>query len=143
MVAGSGAVPSEFPADAAEVNWELLNDLYAKPHPLICDIDTTGLHFGVVEVLTEAKAVHHLLDLIGVPHGYGVDTRDIDARTLVAVRGMMNLRERLSRIADWHARESGPAGTVGDFCTECGRRWPCDTRRMADGTYVDEDEVTP
>jgi hypothetical protein len=46
---------------------------------------------------------------------------------------------RLDRIGDWHARETGPAGTVGDYCRECGHRWPCDTRRMADGTYVDEE----
>lgn len=45
---------------------------------------------------------------------------------------------RLDRIAGWHARETGPAGTVGDYCTECGRFWPCATRRMADGAYVDE-----
>jgi hypothetical protein len=48
--------------------------------------------------------------------------------------------ERLARIGDWHSRESGPGGTVGDYCTECGVRWPCDTRRMAEGTYVDEEE---
>lgn len=52
---------------------------------------------------------------------------------------LMSLRERVDRIATWHARETGPAGTVGDFCTECGARWPCDTRRMAEGTYVDKE----
>lgn len=51
-------------------------------------------------------------------------------------------RDRLSRIATWHSRESGPAGTVGDYCNECSHVWPCDTRRMADGTYTD-DEGTP
>lgn len=45
--------------------------------------------------------------------------------------------DRLQRIAAWHARETAPGGMVGDFCTECGTRWPCDTRRMADGTYED------
>jgi hypothetical protein len=130
---------SEFP-DPEDVNWELLKELYGKPHPLIRDIDTIGLHYGVAEVLLEAKAVHHLLDLAEVPRGYSMDTRDIDCRALLAVRGMMTLRERLARISGWHARETGPAGTVGDYCTECGHRWPCDTQRMADGTYVDEDE---
>lgn len=48
--------------------------------------------------------------------------------------------ERLDRIASWHSRETGPAGMVGDFCTECQQRWPCDTRRMAEGTYVDEED---
>lgn len=47
--------------------------------------------------------------------------------------------DRLQRIATWHSRESGPGGLVGDYCTECGARWPCATRRMADGTYVDDE----
>jgi hypothetical protein len=130
---------SEFPGPE-DMNWELLGELYAKPHPLIRDIDTSGLHYGIAEVLLEAKAVHHLLDFAGVPRGYSGDTRDIDARTLLACRGMNTLRERLARISAWHERETGPAGTVGDFCVECGHRWPCDTRRMADGVYVDEDD---
>lgn len=49
--------------------------------------------------------------------------------------------ERLARIADWHSRERGPAGMFGDYCTECGSRWPCDTREMADGTYQDLDDT--
>lgn len=49
--------------------------------------------------------------------------------------------ERLDRITSWHARESGPGGMVGDYCRECGNRWPCDTRRMAEGTYVDEEAL--
>ena len=104
---------SEFPTDPAEVNFRLLSDLQSKPHPLIRDIDMSHLHIGVQEVLTEAKVVHHLLDLIQVPHGLGLGSRDVDARTLLAVRGVMTLRERLSRIADWHSRETGPAGMVG------------------------------
>jgi hypothetical protein len=131
---------SEFPAAASEVNWELLKDFYVRPHPLIRDIDTTGLNYGVIELLLEAKAVHHLLDLVGVRHGYGLDTRNIDDRTLIAVRGIMTLRERLSRISGWHSREVGPAGTAGDRCADCGLRWPCDTRRMADGTYDGDDD---
>lgn len=132
---------SGFP-DSADVNWELLKELYDKPHPLIRvnDAVTSGLHYGVTEVLYEAQAIHHLLDLIGVPPGLSLDTRDIDTRVLVAVRGYLTLSERLSRVSAWHARETGPAGTVGDYCTECGHRWPCDTRRMADGVYVDEDD---
>lgn len=27
----------------------------------------------------------------------------------------------------------------GVFDTECGNRWPCDTSKLADGTYRDED----
>lgn len=131
---------SEFPADPAEVNWKLLSQLGEKPHPLIRDIDMSGMHYGVQEVLTAAKVVHHLLDLIDVPHGLSFAGRTTDGRTLLSVLGVMNLRSRLDRIAGWHARETGPAGTVGDYCTECGHRWPCGTRRMADGNYQDEDD---
>lgn len=46
--------------------------------------------------------------------------------------------DRLQRISAWHSREKGPVGTVGDYCTECGCRWPCDTRRIADGVYDEE-----
>lgn len=46
--------------------------------------------------------------------------------------------DRLQRISSWHSRETADGGMVGDFCVECGHRWPCDTRRMADGTYQDE-----
>ena len=135
----SGEPVSEFPADPEDVNWNLLRELAEKPHPLIRVTDEVkaGLHFGMVELLYAARSVHHLLDLIGVPHGLSLDTRCIDDRTLIAVRGLLNLRERLDRISRWHARESGPGGLVGDFCTECGGRWPCDTRQMADGTYQD------
>lgn len=139
---------SENPVESSEwppkeqINWELLNTLAARPHPLVNnawqppDVEDPG---WLIEMFCEMRAVHHLLDLAGVPHGYSLDTRSIDARTLVAIMAMGNLRERLARISGWHARETGPAGTVGDFCTECGHRWPCDTSRMADGTYVDEE----
>lgn len=55
-------------------------------------------------------------------------------------RSLGDTGDRLSRISTWHSRESGPAGMVGDFCNDCGNRWPCDTRRMADGTYEDDDD---
>lgn len=51
--------------------------------------------------------------------------------------------DRLQRIASWHSRESGPGGLVGDYCIECGTRWPCDTRRMADGVYEDPNSDRP
>lgn len=130
---------SEFPP-RGRVNWGLLNELAGRPHPLVnnewqpSDVEDPG---HATEMFHEMRNVHHLLDLAGVPHGYSIDTENIDCRVLLAVRGLMTLRERLARISDWHARETGPAGTVGDFCTECGRHWPCDTRRMADGIYVD------
>lgn len=55
------------------------------------------------------------------------------------VRVDIQLGERLDRIVSWHSRESGQGGLVGDYCNECGHRWPCETRRMAEGTYVDEE----
>jgi hypothetical protein len=139
---------NEFPAPGSEINWSLIAELESKPHPLLyperpveaARAAGTELHFGVVEVLYEARAVHHLLDLAGVPQRYSLDTGDIASRMLIAVLGMGTLRERLARISGWHERETGPAGMVGGFCTECGHRWPCETRRMADGTYSDEDE---
>ena len=51
--------------------------------------------------------------------GYSTDTRDIERRALLAVRGMIRSGRRLARISGWHAGETGPAGTVGDYCTEC------------------------
>lgn len=133
---------SEFPGPD-DANWDLLKELAGRPHPLLNNEwqppDVDGADW-LIEMFCETRNVHHLLDLAGVPRGYSIDTRDIGARTLLAVRGMMTLRERLARISDWHARETGPAGTVGDYCTECGHRWPCETRRMADGIYVDPDD---
>ena len=125
---------SEFPP-RGEVNWEILKELADRPHPLYRVVDTDNIY--LTETMYCVLVSHHLLDLAGVPHGYSVDTRTIDCRVLLAIMAMGNLRERLARIAGWHERETGPAGTVGDFCTECGHRWPCDTRRMADGIYTD------
>lgn len=49
--------------------------------------------------------------------------------------------DRLQRISTWHSRETAPGGMVGDNCNECGHRWPCDTRKLADGAYnVDDSE---
>lgn len=132
---------SEFPADPAEVNWGILKQFAERSHPLVNNDwqapDVEGATY-LIEMFCEMRAVHHLLDLAGVPQGYGLDTRAIDARTLIAIMALGSLRERLARISAWHARETGPAGTVGDLCIECGHRWPCDSQRMADGTYTEE-----
>lgn len=58
-----------------------------------------------------------------------------DLRTLVA--DLCAGWDRLGRIATWHSRETAGGGMVGDFCIECGTVWPCDTRRMADGSHED------
>lgn len=125
------------------VNFDLIQRLATKPHKHLNISDCAKYtcehghdHIGTGEVLEEARTVQHLLDLAGVPEGEGYSAH-IDARVYLLVAKVLALRERLDRIVGWHARESGPAGTVGDYCTECGTRWPCDTRRMAEGTYVD------
>lgn len=137
MICGVKATTEEeSDANRARINWKLLQNLAAKPHPNQNHVTHPEVHAGVGEVLQEALAAQHLLDLVGIPLGR-YDDRNIDARTWLAVEVINDLRERLGRIQTWHARESGPGGMVGDFCTECAERWPCDTRRMADGTYVD------
>lgn len=50
--------------------------------------------------------------------------------------------DRLQRISAWHSRETAGGGMVGDYCNECGHPWPCDTNRIAEGTYVDPDEAS-
>jgi len=127
----------ESQANRVRINWKLLGQLYTRPHPNQNHVHVrccTAEPLGVGEVLQEALAAQHLLDLAGIPLGRG-DDRDIDARTWLAVELIGGLRERLGRISAWHSQETGPGGLVGSLCAECGETWPCDTRRMADGTY--------
>jgi hypothetical protein len=131
----------------SEINFPLLTKLAAKPHKhlnivaagrygvMVDGVFDTG-NDGIGEVMEEARAVQHLCDLAGISEGLGYSAH-IDARVYLLLVDRMQLRERLDRIATWHSRESGPGGMVGDYCTECGERWPCDTRRMADGTHED------
>jgi hypothetical protein len=128
------------------VNWDLLEWCSLKPHPLlhIAEGYDPPLPIGVGEVLIEARTAHHVLDLVGIPNTNGKrqpDVSDLDARVYLATRQLMDLDNRLTRLKAWHSREAGPGGTVGDFCNECGTTWPCDTYRMADGSYRDEDLV--
>jgi hypothetical protein len=95
---------------------------------------------GVDEVMQEARTVQHLLDLAGIPEGK-LYSANVDARTYLLVAEVGRLRDRLSRIAGWHTRETADGGMVGDFCNECGNVWPCETQRMAEGVH--EDEVEP
>lgn len=125
-----------------EINWTLINELATKSHPLLyvqddhrhdcCPYDG--------ETQQQARTVHHLLDIVGTPRGVGYSS-DVDVRTYLLVAETLELRERLSRISDWHSRETGSSGMVGDFCTKCGEIWPCDTRRMTDGS-IDLSETT-
>lgn len=118
-----------------EINYDLIAQLADRPHPLltpkVCDC-----HHWCGEINQEAKVSHHLLDLAGIPHGKGY-AQNLDARTFQAVMALSQATGRLDRIAGWHARMPGAAGTFDDQCTECRQSWPCETRRMADGTHED------
>jgi hypothetical protein len=129
------------------INWTLLQKLAEKPHKHLNIVEgaTYGLmidgkfdtgNSGIGEVMQEARTVQHLCDLARVPEGEGYSAH-IDARVFLLLTRLNSAEDRLARIDAWHARETTDEGMVGDFCTECGTRWPCDTRRMADGTYVD------
>jgi hypothetical protein len=130
------------------INYELLARLSARPHPLLRieedlekQIRETPTEW-VGEVFQEARNAHHLLDLIGIPHGEGY-AQDLDARTWLTIMKVIKLRGQLDRIAAWHARETAEGGMVGDYCIECGQLWPCETLRMAEGSHEDlNDEVT-
>jgi hypothetical protein len=118
-----------------DINYDLLTQLADKAHPLlnpqVCDC-----HNWCAEINQEAKVAHHLLDLAGIPHGEGY-AQNLDARTYQAVMRITDLEDRVGRIAALHERITRPGGLFDDRCGECDQRWPCDTRRMAEGTYED------
>lgn len=127
------------------INYDLLAQLATQPHPLLpieadvaAQIQATPLSW-TRELFHQARSAHHLLDLADVPRGKG-HASDLDSRTYQLVMEAFTLHGRLGRIALWHRRTSGPDGLVGDYCTECGQRWPCDTRQMADGSFPDLEE---
>jgi hypothetical protein len=127
------------------VNYELLQQLALKPHPLLhveADVERQIQEVPaawVGEVFVTARTAHHLLDIAGIPQGdeNHVYAKDLDARTWLLVTRLLRQSDRLDRIASWHSRETGPGGMVGDYCIECGLVWPCETRRMADGSHED------
>lgn len=130
-----------------EINFTLLGELAKKPHPLLnmpdgqiygalIDGQFNDCSGGVGEVMQEARNVHHLCDLAGIPQGHGYSS-DIDARVYLLWLDTQRMGERLERIATWHSRQTGPGGTFDDYCIECGELWPCETRRMADGSHED------
>jgi hypothetical protein len=137
--AGTGVPPDPVPVAQPDtgINFALLAELATKPHPLLNIGDEPSPWWG--EVYQEARNAHHLLDMVDIPRGEGYAS-DLDARTWLAVVKLQQLAERLDRIAGWHARITGPSGTFDDHCRECGGVWPCDTRRMATGTYVDDED---
>lgn len=138
---------------AEPINWPLIERFAGMSHPVMNDeyvraaVKAAG-EFGfdyLGESAQGERVCHHLLDMIGVPCplpsvGGAGHPADLDARVWRAVVGVHALQERLARIATWHSQETGPAGTVGDYCNECGHIWPCDTYRMANGDWTDEDD---
>ena len=148
-MSGSSTVKTNPVFSREPINWTLIQQLHAKPHPLIrhdwvqkaiAVADEHGVPY-LGEVAQEEQASHHLLDMLGVPaEHHGGYANDLDARVWRAVVGAFALQERLSRIATWHSRETAPGGMVGDYCNECGRVWPCDTYRMANGDWTDKDD---
>lgn len=128
----------------ASINWPLLERLAEKDHPLANILaERQDLPLGVGEALQDARISHHLLDLAGIPYGTGMYDSHLDARTWQAVVKIQHLDARLDRITAWHSRETTEGGMVGDYCTECGGVWPCETRRMADGSHEDLTETEP
>lgn len=126
-----------------EINWTLIQELALKPHKhlnispdCVFTCTTHGGDHYIGEIEQEARTVHHLLDLAGIPEGEGYSAH-VDARAYLLLAEVIELRNRLSRIGGWHSRETGPAGMVGDFCNDCGHTWPCDTQQTATGTYSD------
>ena len=136
-----------------EINWTLIEQLALKPHKHLNIIEAHEGTYGIVladgtfdtgnggvgEVMQEARTVQHLCDMAGIPEGKVYDAH-IDARVFQLMLARNRLVERLDRIVSWHSRETAEGGMVGDFCVECGQKSPCDTKRMAEGTYVDEDQ---
>ncbi len=127
-----------------EVNWTLIQELSTKPHKHLNIVD--GEQYGAMidgkfedccngvnEVMQEARTVHHLLDLAGIPEGEGYSAH-VDARAYLLLSEVLLLRERLGRIASWHSVERGPGGLVGTYCVECGETIPCDTLQVVEGT---------
>jgi hypothetical protein len=131
-----------WPAGWPGTNFDLIEQLTDKPHPLLNIADDLEAQIRETpiawtgEVFTYARNAHHLLDIVGIPHGKG-HASDLDSRTWQAINLIVGLRQRLDRIAAWHSRETADGGMVGDLCNECGEKWPCETRRMADGSHED------
>ena len=108
-----------------------------RPHRHYSDADTCShgerLDVGWLELGQEAETAQQLLDFAGIHDGNPQGRGDVDWRVAEAVLRLHEAEGRLEAIAAAHARETGPAGTVGDFCIECEMRWPCPTQAWASG----------
>jgi hypothetical protein len=58
----------------------------------------------------------------------------LDAASVPASAASRDRAGRLELIAERHRMESEVFGSSGGFCIVCGDPWPCETRRLADGT---------
>ncbi len=82
-----------------EIDYGLLRDLAGRPHRLVHIADDFEEQIReipiawVAEVFQEARTAHHLLDMVGIPHGQGYAS-DLDSRTYLAVRELFDLRRR-------------------------------------------------
>ena len=128
-------LPRERDDDVTAVNRKLLGRLAFRPHPLLA-IPKDNVD-DVIRLYHDARSVHHLADMARIPAGEGEDSH-IDARVFLIVRALGDLRADMERIGMWHSRETGQNGMVGDFCVECGLRWPCGTRQLADRTFTED-----
>jgi hypothetical protein len=132
--------------DASDINWSLLQSLHDKVHPLLNIADDFEKQIREIpiawtgEVFQQARSAHHLFDMMGIPQDKGYSS-DLDARTFRALLLVQRLKERLDRLTSWHSRETVDGGMVGDYCVECGHVWPCDSRKMAEGTWTEADEI--
>ncbi len=134
-----------------EINYDLLARLAAKPHPLLNIAEDFEKQIREIpiswtaEVFEQARTAHHLLDMVGIPQC--LDGRyyasDLDSRTWQAIMLIIKMRGQLDRITAWHVRETAEGGMVGDYCIGCGEIWPCDTRKMSDGSHEDLSTTAP
>lgn len=141
------SAPEQKSMDVAQ--WPRIH-LHYNPAARTCD-HGGELPLGWMELGMEAENAQQLLDFAGIPDGHPQGRGDVDWRVAEAVLRLSEGKSRLSAIAAAHARETGPAGMVGDYCIECDRRWPCPTYQFAHGDRDpslpwdpadDEDDVT-
>lgn len=97
-----------------------------------------GVGVGWAELVHDAEVAQRLLDFVRVPGGPPQGGGDIDTRVAALVVRVTDAEARLAEIADVHARETAPGGMVGDYCTECGHRWPCPTYEKATSAAAQE-----
>jgi hypothetical protein len=101
----------------------------------------TGHVYRLTRVVSLFRDMHPDAFIAALAHPDGGSLAVTYGDLAAALADLGTACDRLGRISTWHSRETGEHGTVGDFCVDCGHKWPCDTRRMADGTYEDEDDL--